>query len=145
MKKARTVAALLFALLMVFCFVGCGDQGSGDEADIVITNGLVYTADGDGTTAEAVAVKGDEIVYVGDAAGAEELTGKDTRVIDMDGGMVTPGFIDSHQHPYAMAEMMFSAPLYECETAQDYLDEVAKYIKDNPDADKIVAIGFALP
>ena len=145
MKKARTMVAMLFALLMVFCFVGCGDQSSGDEADIVITNGLVYTADGEGTTAEAVAVKGDEIVYVGDAAGAEEMTGNDTRVIDMEGGMVTPGFIDSHQHPYAMAEMMFSAPLYECETAQDYLDEVEKYIKDNPDADKIVAIGFEKP
>ena len=72
MKKTRTIVAMLFALFMIFCFAGCGDQGSGDEADIVITNGLVYTADGNGTTAEAVAVKGDEIVYVGDAAGAEE-------------------------------------------------------------------------
>ena len=42
------------------------------KADIIIKNGLVYIADGEGSTAEAVAVKGDRIIYVGDEAGAAE-------------------------------------------------------------------------
>lgn len=145
MKTIRITLIMAFAFTLMLCMSGCGEQGSGDAADIVFNNGLVYTADGEGTTAEAAAVKGDEIVYVGDAAGAEEYIGDDTRVVDLNGGMLTPGFIDSHQHPYGMVEMLYTVQLYECESGQAYLDEVAKYLKENPDADKIVGVGFDTP
>lgn len=145
MKRFKKVVVVFFTLLLIYAMAGCAGQNDEDSADIVIRNGLVYTADGDGTTAEAMAVKGEEIVYVGDEAGAEDYIGKDTRVIDMDGGMVLPGFIDSHQHPYAATEALYSVSLYECETAQDYLDEVKKYRDEHPDATAIVGIGFEKP
>lgn len=145
MKNLKMMITVAFAFALMLCVTGCVEQGSGDAADIVFNNGLVYTADGEGTTAEAAAVKGDEIVYVGDAAGAEEYIGSNTRVVDLNGGMLTPGFIDSHQHPYGMVETLYTVQLYECETAQEYLDEVAKYLKENPDADKIVGVGFDTP
>ena len=144
MRKAKLWMIGLLILPVMFCISGCGSGGS-SEADLVFNNGLVYTADGEGTTAEAVAVSGDEIVYVGDAAGAEEYIGNDTRVVDMDGGMLLPGFIDSHQHPFATTEELYTVPLYECETAQDYIKAVEQYARENPDAEKIVAIGFEKP
>lgn len=77
---------------------GRGGGGGVPYADLVVL-GAVYTADADGTRAEAVAVTDGEIVWVGDAAGGEARIGSDTAVIDADGGSVLPGFIDGHVHP----------------------------------------------
>lgn len=84
------------------------------KADLIIKNGLVYIADGNGSTAEAVAVSGNKIVYVGDEAGAEAFADASTRIIDMKGGMVLPGFIDSHQHAAFKVTGMFTLELHEC-------------------------------
>ena len=117
MKSIKFTLAIAFAFALMLCMAGCGEQGGGDNAaDIAFTNGLVYMADEAGDTAEAAAVKGDEIVYVGDAPGVEEFIGDNTRVVDLNGGMLVPGFIDSHQHPYGMVETLYTVQLYECET-----------------------------
>ena len=146
MKSIKITLTMAFAFALMISMAGCGEQGGSDNAaDIAFTNGLVYMADEAGDTAEAAAVKGDEIVYVGDAPGVEEFIGDNTRVVDLNGGMLLPGFIDSHQHPYGMVEMLYTVQLYECETGQAYLDEVTKYYKENPDADKIVGVGFDTP
>jgi predicted amidohydrolase YtcJ len=67
-------------------------------ADLVLTNGTVYTMDSGGTSAEAVAVKGGRIVATGSAADVRELTGGRTRVVDLAGRTVLPGFADCHMH-----------------------------------------------
>jgi predicted amidohydrolase YtcJ len=67
-------------------------------ADIVFKNGNVYTANDRAPRAQAVAVKADRIVYVGPNAGAQKFVGPQTRVVDLGGGTVLPGFTDAHQH-----------------------------------------------
>lgn len=67
-------------------------------ADIVLKNGVVVTVDRDNSICQAVAVKGNKIVYVGDDTGADEWIGKGTRVIDLKGRALLPGFIDAHMH-----------------------------------------------
>ena len=67
-------------------------------ADIVLKNGVVVTVDRDDSICQAVAVKGNKIVYVGDDTGAAEWIGKGTRVIDLKGRALLPGFIDAHMH-----------------------------------------------
>ncbi len=67
-------------------------------ADIVLKNGVVVTVDRDDSICQAVAVKGNKIVYVGDDTGADEWIGKGTRVIDLKGRALLPGFIDAHMH-----------------------------------------------
>lgn len=67
-------------------------------ADIVLKNGVVVTVDGDDSICQAVAIKGNKIVYVGDDTGADEWIGKGTRVIDLKGRALLPGFIDAHMH-----------------------------------------------
>lgn len=115
------------------------------KADIIIKNGLVYTADGKGTTAEAVAVRGDRIVYVGDEKGLEEQAGKDTKVIDMKGGMVLPGFIDSHQHAAFKVTGMFTLGLHECTDDYGYVEAIKKYCREHPELDAIVGAGWDRP
>ena len=67
-------------------------------ADIVFKNGNVYTANDKAPRAEAIAVKADRIIFVGTNADAQKFVGQNTRVVDLKGKTVLPGFTDSHQH-----------------------------------------------
>lgn len=68
-------------------------------ADTVFLNGKIITVNQKNDLAEAVAVKGNEIWYVGSQRNVQELIGEKTKVIDLKGRCMTPGFIDSHFHP----------------------------------------------
>ena len=68
-------------------------------ADTVMTHGYVYTVDSHDSVAQAVAVSGGRIVYVGDDAGALDYIGRKTKTIDLGGRMLMPGLIDGHMHP----------------------------------------------
>jgi predicted amidohydrolase YtcJ len=70
-------------------------------ADIVYQHGAVYTVDQGGEVAQALAISGGRITYVGSDAGAQQLIGKNTTVIDLAGRTVMPGLIDGHMHPVA--------------------------------------------
>jgi predicted amidohydrolase YtcJ len=68
------------------------------SADIVLVNGRIHTLDAKSTVAEAIAIRGERIVAVGAFAKVKPLIAKSTRVIDLKGGTVVPGLIDSHMH-----------------------------------------------
>ena len=65
---------------------------------MVIRNAHVYTVDKDRPSAEAVAVRGDRILWLGSDQDAQSYIGASTKVIDAGGRMMLPGFIDSHLH-----------------------------------------------
>ena len=67
-------------------------------ADLILLNGKVFTADSENSFAEALAVKDGRILKVGSSMEIERLKGESTEVIDLDGKLVLPGFIDSHEH-----------------------------------------------
>ena len=67
-------------------------------ATFLITNANVYTVDDANPHAEAVAVRGNRIVFAGSAAEADTWRGPATLVIDAGGRSLLPGFIDSHFH-----------------------------------------------
>lgn len=67
-------------------------------ADLIVTNCKAYTADPNDTIAEAVAVRDSRILKVGPASEVMRLKGRRTRVLNLDGRLVLPGFIDSHEH-----------------------------------------------
>ena len=85
---------LIAATLLLFCFVPTQQSA----ADIVFKNGNIYTANDKAAKAQAIAVKADKIVFVGSNEGAQEFVGSNTRVVDLKGNTVLPGFTDSHQH-----------------------------------------------
>src|SRR5688500_5589071 len=93
MKLSLIAASLL--LLIVFM---PAPQSAQSAADIVFKNGNVYTANDKSPKAQALAVKEDKIVFVGTNAEAQKYVGPNTRVVDLKGNTVLPGFTDSHQH-----------------------------------------------
>jgi len=73
------------------------------EADTVFINAKVYTANTNQPFAEAIAIKGQNILYVGSNAGIEPTVAAETDVIDLKGAQVLPGFIDNHNHIFEAA------------------------------------------
>ena len=71
-------------------------------ADIVFVNGKVYTVNDAQPQAEAIAIKGERIVFVGSNAEANKYSGPTTRTIDLKGKTVVPGFTDSHYHIFGV-------------------------------------------
>jgi predicted amidohydrolase YtcJ len=92
-----TAAALAIATGLPIAALSCAGRRL-EPADLLIVNARVHTVDDAHPHAEAVAVGGDRIVWVGGAAEADRRRGPATRVIDAGGRPVLPGFIDSHNH-----------------------------------------------
>src|ERR1700682_1118297 len=69
-----------------------------ERATLVIRGGPVYTARQDGAVAEAMAIGGNRILAVGSRATIDGYLGRNPRGVDLRGGMVLPGFIDTHTH-----------------------------------------------
>lgn len=102
-------------------------------ADLVLTNGIVYTADAEDRVCEAVAVRGDTIIFVGSSQDALSYIGSQTRTVDLAGKMVMPGMIDSHIHPPGMSlSELYEVQLSDAKTLEGYLDEVREFIRRNP-------------
>lgn len=101
------------------------------RADIIITNGQIFTSDENNPRAAAVAVQGNRIVYVGTNEGAGEFQDKSTRVIDAKGCTVTPGFIDSHFHLLWGSVWMGSAQLYDAKTVDDVRSSLQAFAAQN--------------
>jgi predicted amidohydrolase YtcJ len=77
-----------------------------ESADTVLVNATIYTVNPRVPVVQAMAVRGDRIVYVGDDEGAMKLKGPKTEVMDLGGKTVLPGFIDAHGHFIALGESL---------------------------------------
>ncbi len=108
--RARIVSAsavCIWAVILLVQREPAAAQVSVDvvtPADLVLIGGHVITLDPDDRVTQAIAVRGNRIVAVGSDAEIQRLKGPNTRVIQLQGRGVTPGFIDSHTHAESTAE-----------------------------------------
>lgn len=93
-------------------------------ADIVFKNGNVYTVNDKSPRAEAIAVTKDRIVFVGSNAEAQKFVGSKTRVVDLQGKTVLPGFTDSHQHLAGVGSREMTLNLEGITSLEDFLKAV---------------------
>jgi predicted amidohydrolase YtcJ len=112
------------------------------KADIVIENAKVFTSNADMPHAEAVAVKGNRIVYVGSNEGAQEFKGESTRVINGQGRTLTAGFIDSHFHLLWGAIWAGSAQLYDAKDLHDVKTSLMEFAAQNKTAEWVDGRGI---
>jgi len=97
--RLRTLSAALTASLA--CAGAARAQTPappGAAADMVLLNGKIFVGDSAGNTVQAIAVRGGRIVVAGHNDQAQRTVGEGTRVIDLRGRFVTPGFNDAHVH-----------------------------------------------
>ena len=97
-RHVAAIGALLSIALTLTACQPAAPPTPTETADLVIVNGRVFASDEAGTTAEAVAVRGNTILRLGTTAEISALRGPETRVVDARGGSVVPGFNDAHVH-----------------------------------------------
>src|SRR5215216_2975865 len=114
--------ALAASLLLLTFFTSAIQQST--IADIVFKNGNVYTANDQSPKAQAIAVKGDKIVFVGTNEAAQKFVGTNTRVVDLKGNTVLPGFTDSHQHLSGVGQREMTLNLEGTTSLDDLLAKV---------------------
>ncbi|GAA4971796.1 amidohydrolase [Kineococcus glutinatus] len=113
------------------------------HADLVVTGATVRTLDARGSTAGAVAVRGDRVV----ALGTEEVaavTGPRTRVVHAPGGLVLPGFVDAHVHTPVAGRNLLNVWLNDLAGPGAYLDAIAAHAAAHPGAPWVVGGGWAM-
>jgi predicted amidohydrolase YtcJ len=113
-------------------------------ADLVLGHGRIATMDAARSTAEAVAVVDGRIVAVGRDATVRDWIGPRTRVIDLRGRTVTPGFGDAHVHPVSSGLDRLRCDLAGSRGLEAYLELVAAYAATHPDEPWISGSGWSL-
>ncbi|HUP23781.1 MAG TPA: amidohydrolase [Thermoanaerobaculia bacterium] len=95
-RLLRTCALVALSLAISGC--RAEPEGSRAAADLVLHDARIWTGVAGAPAASALAVRGDKIVAVGSDSEVLALRGPDTRVLDLDGAFVVPGFSDNHTH-----------------------------------------------
>lgn len=161
MRHLKTAAVALTALL-----AACGQQPAEEEAaapapeaeasleealqapadiaaaDYVFFGGAIHTVDPARPKAEAVAVSGDEIVFVGPRAGAEVWVGPETRLVDLNGGALYPGFTDSHIHVLGVGARERTLNLEGAASIEDLKARVAFTASTQPEGSVVSGRGW---
>jgi predicted amidohydrolase YtcJ len=142
----------ILALATIFSLVACADSNKRlphhnelqERADIIFHGGAIYTVDANRSWAEAVAIKNEKIIYVGTDTGVEQFLAKTTRVINLEGRMMLPGFQDAHVHPIEAGMAYLGCSLHDGKSVDDYVRLVAECSKNNPDAAFIDGAGWTM-
>ena len=140
MPYAKIVPLIIATLFLAANVVS---QAWAEQADFVFKNAKVYTLNSARPWAEAVAVTDNKITYVGENAGLSKLMSADTRVIDLKGKMLLPGFIDTHSHPVFAAAVAHGFELPYGASVDEWLKVIKDYADANPQLKAIYGQGFS--
>lgn len=99
--------------------------------DLIFINGVVHTMDKNKTTAEAVAVKGERVEFVGTNEEVLKLKTEDTKVVDLEGKTLVPGFNDSHMHLLSYGYSLTMTNLIGTKSLEEVLERTREFIKKN--------------
>ncbi|MGH9937240.1 MAG: amidohydrolase, partial [Blastocatellia bacterium] len=107
-----------------------------------MTNGRVWLGGGSSSFAEAVAIRGNQIVRVGRAAEIKQLIDERTRVIDLGGRLAAPGFNDAHIHFLSGALGLSEIDLTGSGNVAEMIERIAAYARKNPGKQWITGRGW---
>ncbi len=111
-------------------------------ADQVFKNGNIYTVNERQPTAEAVAVKGDRIVFVGSNRDVQKYVGAKTRVVDLNGKTMVPGMADAHQHLSGVGFREMTLNLEGITNLQDFLAKVKERVDQKQPGEWVTGRGW---
>ncbi len=134
------VAPLALVLLVAFGLIQCSEKKT--PADLVIKGGTIYTVEPGSPTVEAVAVVGDSIVYAGDLKGLTVYEGELTKLIDLQGKTMTPGFIEGHGHFMGLGYNELNLDLMNITSYEEMVEKVKEAVAKAQPGQWIVGRGW---
>jgi predicted amidohydrolase YtcJ len=136
------VVSFIVAITLIAGLIVGAQRTDDGPVDLIVVNGRVYTADGNGTMAEAVAVQGNKILHVGTAREVHRLRRPQTIVIDAKGGAVLPGFNDSHTHFLTGALSLTEINLLETKSLAAVGDAIREWSAAHADREWVTGRGW---
>ncbi len=119
--NSKVIIALLLVLLNTSCNKNIQD------ADLIITNAKIWTANTSQAYAQSMAISGERIIAIGVGSGILKHKGAQTQVIDLKGKFVTPGFIDSHVHLMTGGRSLLNVDLRDASTPEIFSKRVGDF------------------
>jgi predicted amidohydrolase YtcJ len=127
---------LVYLLTLMTAAYACAQPKP--SATLIITNATIYTVDKQHPRAEAVAVMGDRIVAVGSNAEIDLWRGPQTKVIDVGGKLMLPGFNDAHVHFIQGGAQLDQVNLNDAATPQEFAKRIAAQVSKTPKGEWIL-------
>jgi len=115
------------SVLIVLLIAGCSNT---QKADLVLTGGKIITVDKDLSEAEALAVKGRTITAVGTAEEIQKYISKNTKIIELNGKLAIPGFIEGHGHFTSLGQAMMKLNLKKVQNWEEIVAMVKKAVEN---------------
>src|SRR5262245_56966319 len=140
---AYLVVAIVGTTLIAGLIVGAQRDDSSGPVDLIIHNAKVYVADDLGSTAEAVAIRGNKILKVGSEREVMRYRRPQTTVIDARRGAVLPGFDDAHASLVAGGLARDGVRLDGATTLDDIHSRVTEWVEARPDAAWVAGGGWS--
>lgn len=113
--------AAIFALFLLTGAAALAAESRPGPADRVYRNGVIFTADGENSLAQALAIREGRFVYVGSEQKVAPFIGPSTVSVDLKGGFLMPGIVDGHMHPHSAGETLLKCSLnYESLTVEEF-------------------------
>jgi predicted amidohydrolase YtcJ len=145
MTARRTHFAVLILCVFFFAAALLTAQDSRDAkntADMVVLHGRIYTLNSKQPWAQALAIRADKIVAVGDDATIGKFRGPDTKVIAAAGQLVLPGFVDSHSHFFEGSIFLNRVHLDDAKDLAEIRGRLKDYANAHPGDGWIVGTGW---
>lgn len=127
-------------LLILIALLTTGQTPSAETADLILHNGNIWTVDEKKPTAQPVAIRNGKFIVVGSNEDALKLRGPNTRVVDLNGDFVVPGFNDNHVH-FASAAQFLEFNIMRVSTQEEFVQRVKEVTGRLPKGEWIVG-GF---
>jgi predicted amidohydrolase YtcJ len=138
----RIQALGLTASLALLAPLAASQAAGKSPADLVIWGGPIYTAVDAHPKVEAVAVSHGRITFAGGKAAAQAMVGPATRVIDLKGSALFPGFTDSHAHLGEIGERELTLNLEGSKSAAEVTQRLKAYMAEHPGTRMIDGVGW---
>jgi predicted amidohydrolase YtcJ len=132
----------LFLLLPLLILLPLSSQSATAVADTVFLNGNVYTVNDSAPRAEAIAIKGERILFVGGNEEAKKFSGPTTRTIDLHGKTILPGLTDSHYHILGVGERLTHLNLDDARSREVFLARIKEKAKETKPGHWITGRGW---
>jgi predicted amidohydrolase YtcJ len=132
--------SFFICLILVTSFISCSDKKT--PADLIIRGGTIYTMEDTNPIVESVAVIGDRIVYAGAENGLSDYQNENTRIIDLQGKVMTPGLIEGHGHIMGLGYNELNLDLMSVTSYEELVEKVSEAVAKAQPGQWIVGRGW---